>query len=72
MLLKLEEYAQLKAQGLITLTKRPNGDIRIKIDRGERDDQTKATLLAWLETERAPHVAALATLDTIKADIDPL
>jgi hypothetical protein len=69
MILKPEEYAALKAAGLISFVKRPNGDIRIKVDRGEREDLTKDALLAWIEAERAPLVAALATLDAIEADI---
>jgi hypothetical protein len=72
MIIKPEEYAALKAAGLITVLKRPDGSIRIKIDRGEREDQAKSALLTWLESEMEPHKAAIARLEAIKADIDPL
>jgi len=71
-IINLEEYQDLKAQGLITLTTLPDGKVGVTINRGESAEYTKAAILAWLAEERQTHTAAIAVLDTIKADIDPL
>ena len=66
------EYTTLKAQGLISLVKQPDGKIRVTIDRGERKDYGKAAILAWLADERKILTDQVAILDIIKADVDPL
>jgi hypothetical protein len=71
-IIKPEEYPALKAAGLIELRKLPNGRIEVEIDRGEKEDYSKASILTWLAEDRAAHVAYISILDTIKADIDPL
>jgi hypothetical protein len=71
-IIKPEEYPALKAAGLITLIKQPDGKIRVTINRGEREDYGKAAILAWIAEQRAPLVTTIAILDVIKADIDPL
>jgi len=71
-IIKPDEYPTLKAQGLITLTKQPDGKILVTIDRGEQEDYQKAAILAWLADERKTHTDAIAILDGIKDDIDPL
>lgn len=67
-----EEYPTLKAAGLIRLVTQPGGKIRVTIDRGEDQTYTKAAILTWLAEERMIHSDAIAVLDTIRADIDPL
>ena len=67
-----EEYAALKAQGLISLVKQPDGKIRVTIDRGESKEYGKAAILSWLAEERKIHSDAIVVLDTITADIYPL
>jgi len=67
-----EEYAALKAQGLITLAKLPSGKVRVTIDRGEMEEYGKAAILSWLAEERKIHSAAITVLDAIYADIEPL
>jgi len=67
-----EEYAALKAQGLISLVKQPDGKIRVTIDRGESEEYGKAAILSWLADERKIHADQVVILDAIKADIDPL
>lgn len=71
-IIKPEEYPTLKAQGLIRLAKQPDGKIRVTIDRGEMEESGKAVILSWLAEERKVHSDAIAVLDTIKADVDPL
>ena len=66
------EYAALKAQGLISLAKQPNGQIRVTINRGETEDYDKTTILAWLANERKILTDQVAILDVIKADINLL
>ena len=66
------EYMTLKAKGLISLVKQPDGKIRVTIDRGEQEDLGKAAILGWLAAERSTLTDQVAILDTIKADIDPL
>jgi len=67
-----EEYQTLKAQGLISLVKQPDGKIRVTIDRGEREDYGKAAILSWLADERKTLTDQVAILDIILADINPL
>jgi len=67
-----EEYRTLKAGGLITLVKQPDGKIRVTINRGEMEDYGKAAILAWLAEQRQPPTDLIAVLDEIKADIEPL
>lgn len=71
-IIKPEEYAALKAQGLITLAKQPSGKIRVSINRGEMDEYAKPVILAWLADERKIHTDAVSVLDIIKSDIAPL
>lgn len=66
------EYPSLKAQGLISLVKQPDGKIRVTINRGEQEAYGKAAILSWLAEERKILTDQVAILDTIKADIDPL
>lgn len=66
------EYPTLKAQGLISLVKQPDGKILVSINRGEREDYSKAAILSWLADERKILTDQVAIIDTIKADIDPL
>jgi hypothetical protein len=67
-----KEYPVLKAQGLISLEKQPDGQIRVTIDRGESEEYGKAAILSWLADERKSLTDQVAILDAIKADIDPL
>lgn len=71
-IIKPEEYPALKAQGLISLEKQPDGKIRVTINRGEAEAYTKAAILSWLADERQTHTDAVAVLDAIKADVEPL
>jgi hypothetical protein len=71
-IIKPEEYPALKAQGLIALTKQPDGKIRVTINRGEAEEYGKAAILSWLADERKTLTDQIAILDAIKADIDPL
>lgn len=71
-IIKPEEYPALKAAGLITLVKLPNGRIKVQIDRGEKEDYAKSAILTWLAEDKAAHLSYIAILDIIKADIDPL
>jgi hypothetical protein len=71
-IIKPEEYTALKAAGLITLVRLPDGRIQVTINRGEKDQYQKAAILAWLAGERLVHTDAITILDIIKADIDPL
>ena len=66
------EYEALKAQGLISLVKQPNGKIRVTINRGEMEDYGKDAILSWLADERKILTDQVTILDAIKADIDPL
>lgn len=66
------EYPALKAHGLISLVKQPDGKIRVTINRGEMEEYGKSAILSWLADERKIHSDAIAVLDTIYADIDPL
>jgi len=71
-IIKPDEYTALKAAGLISLVKQPDGKIRVTINRGETEAYGKAAILSWLADERETHTDAVAVLDAIKADIDPL
>jgi len=71
-IIKPEEYAALKAAGLITLVKQPNGKIRVTINRGEMEEYGKAAILTWLANERKVLTDQVVIIDAIKADIDPL
>ena len=66
------EYPALKAQGLISLAKQPDGKILVTINRGEMEDYPKAAILTWLAGERKTLTDQVEIIDTIKADIDPL
>jgi len=66
------EYPTLKAQGLISLVKQPDGKIRVTINRGETEDYGKAAILSWLADERKTLTDQVAILDIILADINPL
>jgi len=66
------EYPTLKAQGLISLVKQPDGAIRVTINRGERADYPKAAILTWLADERKTLTDQVTILDAIKADVDLL
>jgi DNA polymerase II small subunit/DNA polymerase delta subunit B len=67
-----EEYPVLKDKGLIVIAKQPDGRLMVHIDRGETAFYTKAELVDWYTTQRQQHLDAIALLDLIKDDIEPL
>jgi hypothetical protein len=70
-IITLEEYAALKAQGLIQLSTNPSDPekIDIHIDRSQKETISKAAVLDWTNQQIATRQAEILELDTIKQDI---